>query len=86
MSSCQVLYEAGERRSGTYYLKPTGSQVITAYCDMETREGGGWALVYNSILGPNTTDFWHIPYAERLARRGRPSLDSNFAESRLQLL
>src|SRR5687768_5795923 len=70
--SCQTLYDAGERLSGAYYLKPDDSQVITVYCDMETHEAGGWALVYNSILGPNTTDFWHISYDERLTRRGRP--------------
>jgi hypothetical protein len=74
----------GVRLSGVYYLKPDGSQASTAYCDMET-QGGGWALVYNSVLGTNTTDFWNIPYAERLDRRGRPSLDSNFYDGSLYL-
>lgn len=52
---------------------------------MAAQEEGGWALVYNSVLGPNTTDFWHIPYAERLTRRGRPSLDSNFYDGHLYI-
>lgn len=82
MKSCQHLYSSGVRRSGVYYLKPDGTQAITAYCDLET-QGGGWALVYNSVLGTNTTDFWNIPYAERLGRRGRPSLDSNFYDGSL---
>ncbi len=82
MKSCQHLYSTGVRRSGVYYLKPDGTNAITAYCDLET-QGGGWALVYNSVLGTNTTDFWNIPYAERLGRRGRPSLDSNFYDGSL---
>jgi hypothetical protein len=84
MKSCQHLYSAGVHRSGVYYLKPDGTQAITAYCEMET-QGGGWALVYNSVLGTNTTDFWNIAYAERLGRRGRPSLDSNFYDGSLYL-
>ncbi|MCP3140970.1 fibrinogen-like YCDxxxxGGGW domain-containing protein [Pyxidicoccus xibeiensis] len=84
MKSCQHLYSTGVRLSGVYYLKPDGAQAITAYCDMET-QGGGWALVYNSVLGTNTMDFWNIPYAERLGRRGRPSLDSNFYDGSLYL-
>jgi len=47
------------------------------YCDQEIN-GGGWALVYNSVLGAATLDFWNIPYAQRLGERGRLSLDSNY--------
>lgn len=84
LRSCQHLYAMGVRRSGVYFLKPDGTQALTTYCDMET-QGGGWAMVYNSVLGTNTTDFWNIPYGERLGRRGRPSLDSNFYEGSLYL-
>lgn len=84
LRSCQHLYAMGVRLSGVYFLKPDGTQSLTTYCDMETH-GGGWALVYNSVLGTNTTDFWNIPYSERLGRQGRPSLDSNFYEGRLYL-
>ncbi|MCP3098413.1 hypothetical protein LZ198_05925 [Myxococcus sp. K15C18031901] len=82
MQSCQHLFAAGVRRSGLYYLKPDGTQAITAYCEQET-QGGGWALVYNSVLGINTLDFWGILYGDRLGRRGRPSLDSNFYDGSL---
>jgi hypothetical protein len=82
LRSCQHLYSMGVRRSGVYFLKPDGTQALTTYCDMET-QGGGWAMVYNSVLGTNTTDFWNIPYADRLGRRGRASLDSNFYEGSL---
>lgn len=87
LRSCQHLYAMGVRRSGVYFLKPDApqsQQTLTTYCDMET-QGGGWAMVYNSVLGTNTIDFWNIPYAERLGRRGRPSLDSNFYEGNLYL-
>lgn len=80
--SCQDLYEKGIHLSGVYYINPDGNKVITAYCYMET-PGEGWTLVFNSVLGTNTTDFWNIPYAERLGRRGRPSLDSNFYDGSL---
>ncbi|RKH63172.1 fibrinogen-like YCDxxxxGGGW domain-containing protein [Corallococcus aberystwythensis] len=82
LRSCQHLYAMGVRRSGVYFLKPDGTQALTTYCDMET-QGGGWAMVYNSVLGTNTTDFWNIPYADRLGRRGRASLDSNFYDGSL---
>jgi hypothetical protein len=45
--------------------------------------GGGWTLVYNSILGVNTTDFWNISYWERFDRRGRPNLESLFYDGSL---
>jgi hypothetical protein len=82
LRSCQHLYASGVRGSGVYYLKPDSTQALTTYCDMDT-QGGGWALVFNSVLGTNTTDFWNISYAERFGRQGRPSLDSNFYDGSL---
>jgi hypothetical protein len=49
---------------------------------METN-GGGWTLLYNSVLGVNTTDFWYIQYWDRMERRGRPGLDNLFYDGSL---
>lgn len=88
-ASCQALLDAGVTLSGAYWVKnPTPadpSQVglpMGIYCDQDVN-GGGWALVYNSVLGANTLDFWNIPYAQRLGRRGRPSIDSNYYDGSL---
>ena len=88
-ASCAALKTLGATLSGTYYIKnPTSADAamvnatVLVYCD-QVSEGGGWALVYNSVIGTNSSDFWSIPYANRLARRGRPSLDSNFYDGSL---
>ncbi len=87
--SCEAMRQEGTTLSGVYYVRNPAStdpaqlnQPVQVYCDQVTN-GGGWALVYNSVLGPSTLDFWHIPYANRLGRDGRPSLDSNFYDGSL---
>ncbi|MFC1643386.1 fibrinogen-like YCDxxxxGGGW domain-containing protein, partial [Myxococcota bacterium] len=87
--NCTELLTAGMTASGTYWVKNPSSarpenvgKPVLVYCD-QTREGGGWALLYNSVLAPNTLDFWNIPYAERTDRRGQPSLDANFYDGSL---
>jgi len=88
-ASCAALKTLGATQSGTYYVKnPTSADAamvnatVLVYCD-QVSEGGGWALLYNSVIGANSSDFWNIPYAGRLGRRGRPSLDSNFYDGSL---
>lgn len=68
--------------SGVYMLDLDGAGPQAAfgvYCDLVT-DGGGWALVYNSVgstLG-TTTAFWAIPYAERLGVKGTPGIETNW--------
>jgi hypothetical protein len=80
LATCDQLYEVGVRTSGLYFINPTGSAARQVYCHMvtSTTEGGGWTLVYNSTLGVNVTQFWNIPYAERLDQRGIPGLATNY--------
>ncbi len=77
LASCDALRSAGVALSGTYWIQPAGTSARTAYCDMETN-GGGWTLVYNSVLGVNTAEFWNIPHLERFSRRGSPRIESLF--------
>lgn len=93
-SSCSDALASGIERSGVVWVLPSlpdreeplpgFEEPKEVYCDQVTL-GGGWALIYNSVIGVDTTLFWRIPYAERLERFGRPSLDSNFYDGVLYL-
>ncbi len=84
LENCQSLQSAGVALSGTYWIRPGGGSPRTAYCDMETN-GGGWTLVYNSVLGVNTTDFWNISFWNRFGRRGQPRIESLYYDGGLYL-
>lgn len=86
--SCSALKNAGAP-SGVYYLTNPASadpsktgQAVQVYCDQDSL-GGGWAMVYNSVLGINTMDFWFISYLQRLNRKGTPDINSNFYDGAL---
>ncbi len=80
--SCTAAKDAGMTQSGIVWVDLGNGVVTDVYCD-QTTEGGGWALVYNSVLGTNATNFWNILYPDRLNRRGRVSMDSNFYDGSL---
>jgi hypothetical protein len=76
--------------TGVYTLDldgPGGDPEFPVVCDLET-DGGGWALVYNSVGSAEgtTLSFWDIPYAERLGAKGEPALDRNFYRGSLYLV
>jgi hypothetical protein len=87
--SCAALLAAGMTLSGSYYVKnphPADAGLmgmpVLAYCD-QVSNGGGWALVHNSVLAPSTLAFWNILYADRLSRRGQPSISEDFYDGSL---
>ncbi|MCK5691043.1 hypothetical protein KAI87_17300 [Myxococcota bacterium] len=51
--------------------------IVQVYCEQRL-EGGGWGLLYNSVIKPGTMNFWDIPYADRLSRRGHAEITRNF--------
>ena len=76
--SCADARNKGLTRSGTtWVILPGTTTPAELYCD-QTTNGGGWAMLYNSVLGINTLEFWNIPYADRLSRRGHPDVGANF--------
>lgn len=93
-TSCSDALESGVDRSGVVWVVPPlpdrapplegAGEPREIYCDQVT-QGGGWALIYNSMLGVDTTWFWRIPHEERLGRFGHPTLTSNFYDGLLYL-
>lgn len=76
-AGCVVLRDLGAS-SGVYWIKDTNGTAFQTYCDQQ-RNGGGWALVYRSVLtGGQTTAFWQQTYAQRLENKGDPNVGQNF--------
>lgn len=68
-------------QSSTYWVQGSTSS-IQVFCE-QVIEGGGWAMLYNSVANQDTIPFWQISYAQRLARKGIPSIDRNFYDPEL---
>lgn len=78
--SCRQLRDVLGPISGVYWLRDDASQLaFQAYCE-QVVEGGGWAVLYNSVLrlDGTTTAFWNILYADRFATIGAPSTSDNY--------
>ena len=76
-ASCVVLRDMGAS-SGVYWLKDTNGSTFETYCDQQ-RNGGGWALVYRSVLTTGqTTAFFQLTYAQRMDNKGDPQPGQNF--------
>lgn len=84
--SCAALVDEGNAENGLYWVRPGGvGAAFEVYCEQHLA-GGGWALLYNSVLTAGvTTGFWDFGYAERLSRIGTASPDSNFYHGDLYL-
>jgi hypothetical protein len=77
--SCAELRDAG-MPSGVYWVRPTDtSERFQAYCE-QGLEGGGWAMLENSVRREDgtTTAFWQFGYADRLSERGTLAPDQNY--------
>jgi hypothetical protein len=74
--------------SGVYWVRhPDQAIALEVYCEAELG-GGGWALLYNSVLdedGGATTAFWQFDYADRMAKMGTPSPQLNYYRGDLYL-
>lgn len=84
-ASCVELLANVGPTSGVYWVAGTGDP-FEVYCDQETN-GGGWALLFNSVqTAGQTTAFWQIPYAERLNRKATPTPTDNFYDGSLYVI
>ncbi|MFN3198302.1 MAG: fibrinogen-like YCDxxxxGGGW domain-containing protein [Bradymonadia bacterium] len=89
-TSCSSILRNGlSVGDGVYTIDPDGvggRDAFDVYCDMTTN-GGGWAMLYNSVGDPGgqTTAFWNIPFAERFDTKGTAAEASNFYAGSLYL-
>ncbi|HEY8143630.1 MAG TPA: hypothetical protein VIG06_13195 [Kofleriaceae bacterium] len=87
-ADCAELRDAGFP-SGTGWVRhPDGvSPAFEVYCEQELN-GGGWAMLYNSVLREDgtTTAFWQFDYAARLGTMGTAAPDENYYQGALYLI
>lgn len=86
-ASCAELRDA-DAASGVYWIRhPSLEDVaLELYCEQELG-GGGWALLYNSVMTEGeTTAFFQIVYADRFEEKGDPHPAENYYHGALYLL
>lgn len=87
-ADCAELRDAGSPSGTAWVVHPDGlSPPIPVYCEQELN-GGGWAMLYNSVQREDgtTTAFWQLDYAARLGRTGTPTPDDNYYDGALYLI
>jgi hypothetical protein len=78
-ASCAELRDAGAE-SGRYWIQHPVMEGVAfqLYCEQELG-GGGWALLYNSVLSAGeTTAFFQIGYDDRWEVKGTPDPAANY--------
>jgi hypothetical protein len=80
-AGCTALRDALGPVSGVYWVKhpDPARPAFQAYCEQEL-EGGGWALVYNSVfrMDGTTTAFWQILRDDRFKTKGALGIADNY--------
>lgn len=87
-ADCAELRDDGAPSGVGWVRHPDGvSAPFPVYCEQQI-DGGGWAMLYNSVLDPNgtTTAFWQFDYASRLGRMGTAAPDENYYHGALYLV
>ena len=78
---CAELRDMVGPNSGVYWVRnPDGvNPAFDVYCE-QVLNGGGWAMVLNSVRSPegHTTEFWQLEYAVRFNRIGTAAPDQNY--------
>jgi len=86
--TCAELHVAGMPSDAYWVRDPAGSgPAFEVYCEQEVN-GGGWAMVENSVRRDDgtTAAFWQFTYADRLKRFGAIAPDQNYYDGSLYLI
>lgn len=86
--TCAELHVAGQPAAVYWVRDPAGiGPAFEVYCEQEIN-GGGWAMVENSVRRDDgtTTAFWQFKYPDRLMRFGTAAPDQNYYDGSLYLI